>query len=107
FGGTDIVAAAWVGFNQGRSLGRNEQGGLTAIPIWTDFMQEALEGVPERWVEEPPGIRSLRINPANGLRASASNPNAVIEKFRMGTETESEPDDLYRTQQVPGSTDSP
>src|SRR5690606_27449090 len=61
-----IVGVAWVGFNTNRSLGRNEQGGVTAIPIWAPFMREALEGVPEEWIAEPPGIVSVRINPKNG-----------------------------------------
>jgi penicillin-binding protein 1A len=38
----DIVATAWVGFDQERSLGANEEGGHTALPIWVYFMGEAL-----------------------------------------------------------------
>ena len=43
----DIVAAAWVGFDQVRPLGANEQGGVTAIPMWIDYMRAALNGKAE------------------------------------------------------------
>ncbi|MFJ1300388.1 penicillin-binding protein 1A [Pseudomonadota bacterium AL_CKDN230030165-1A_HGKHYDSX7] len=42
-----LVATAWLGFDQPRSLGSRETGGGVAMPIWVDFMQEALKGVPE------------------------------------------------------------
>ncbi|MDQ8030582.1 penicillin-binding protein [Bordetella genomosp. 1] len=42
-----LVATAWLGFDQPRSLGSRETGGGAAMPIWVDFMQEALKGVPE------------------------------------------------------------
>ncbi len=44
---SDVVAAAWVGFDQDRSLGGREQGGVTAIPMWIDYMREALANEPE------------------------------------------------------------
>ncbi|MFS8608857.1 MAG: hypothetical protein LOD94_12845 [Gammaproteobacteria bacterium] len=93
-----IVGVAWVGFNTNRSLGRNEQGGVTAIPIWAPFMHEALEGVPEEWIAEPPGIVSVRINPKNGLVASGCNSDAVFEKFRDGHVPEREPDCAYQSE---------
>ena len=35
----DLVAGVWVGFDQGRSLGKGETGSQTAAPIWLDFMR--------------------------------------------------------------------
>jgi penicillin-binding protein 1A len=78
----DLVAAAWVGFDQERSLGRYEQGAATALPIWIDFMREAMDGVDHHTLEQPPGIVDVRINPESGLVA-ATNDGSVFEKFRI------------------------
>ncbi|MEA3121004.1 MAG: penicillin-binding protein, partial [Paraburkholderia sp.] len=40
-------AIAWVGHDSPRSLGDRETGGGIALPIWMDYMREALKGVPE------------------------------------------------------------
>jgi len=34
----NIVASAWVGNDDGTSLGENEFGSTNALPIWLDFM---------------------------------------------------------------------
>ena len=79
----DLVTAAWVGFDQERSLGRYEQGARTALPMWLDFMAEALDGLNHHAMEQPPGIIDVRINPESGLVA-ATNQGSVFEKFRIG-----------------------
>lgn len=48
----DLVAVAWVGFDQPRSLGRREYGGVAALPIWSDYMGKALADTPESWVKQ-------------------------------------------------------
>ncbi len=92
----DLVAVTWVGFNEDRPLGRGEEGARTALPMWIGFMEEALDGVPERTAATPPGIVEVRINPENGLSASDRNPSATFEKFRIGHVPEREPD-VYRS----------
>jgi len=87
----DLVTAAWVGFDQERSLGRYEQGARTALPMWLDFMSEALNGVTLHAMEQPPGIIDVRINPKSGLVA-ATNEGSVFEKFRIGHVPEREQD---------------
>ncbi len=53
----NMVAVAWVGFDQPRSLGRREYGGVAALPIWTDFMGKALADVPEQWITRQGNLR--------------------------------------------------
>jgi penicillin-binding protein 1A len=77
----DVVGAAWVGFDQFRPLGGNEQGGRTAIPMWIDFMREALAGMPEHLPKRPPGIVEYRINPETGRIAGDGATNTIFEKF--------------------------
>ncbi len=79
---SDVVASAWVGFDQPTTLGRNEFGGTAALPMWIEFMDAVLEGTPERQAKPPAGIVSVRIDPATGLLAYPGQKNAVFEIFR-------------------------
>jgi penicillin-binding protein 1A len=45
--GPNLVATAWLGYDQPKSLGSRETGGGVALPIWLEFMGSALKGVPE------------------------------------------------------------
>jgi penicillin-binding protein 1A len=51
-----LVGIAWVGFDQPKSLGRNQTGGLVALPIWTGYMEKALKGTPEMPRVMPDGV---------------------------------------------------
>ena len=78
----DYVTTVWAGFDQPESLGRWEYGGTVALPIWMDFMGQALQGKPSRQVAEPKGLLSLRVDPVSGRAASPSTPNAYFELFK-------------------------
>lgn len=45
-----LVAVTWVGFDIPSTLGRREYGGVAALPIWSNFMANALKNEPQRWV---------------------------------------------------------
>ncbi|NIP72108.1 MAG: penicillin-binding protein 1A [Gammaproteobacteria bacterium] len=77
-----VVATAWVGFDQVRPLGRGETGSRAALPMWIRFMDDVLKGVPERALQQPPGLVTVRIDPETGLLAGGDTPNAVFETFR-------------------------
>ncbi|AWD32767.1 Penicillin-binding protein 1A [Candidatus Kinetoplastibacterium sorsogonicusi] len=49
-----ISATTWVGFDNLVSLGDKETGGAIAMPIWINYMKEALKGVPEDHIREVP-----------------------------------------------------
>ena len=78
----DVVATAWVGFDKIRSLGNRETGGKAALPIWIDFMREALKDKPQKPLKQPAGIVTVRIDKKSGQQTTASNPNAIFEIFR-------------------------
>ncbi len=78
-----IVTTAWVGFDQLRPLGTVETGAHAALPMWIDFMRQALDGVPEAPLEQPKGLVTVRIDPETGHLASADFPNAIFETFRV------------------------
>jgi penicillin-binding protein 1A len=79
----NLVATVWVGFDQERPLGEAEEGARTALPIWIQFMGEALKGVPEQPRPLPDGLVTLRISPETGTLVSAENPEGVPEMFMV------------------------
>ncbi|MCI0507255.1 MAG: penicillin-binding protein 1A [Gammaproteobacteria bacterium] len=81
----DVVATAWVGFDEPQTLGNNEFGGRAALPMWIDYMEEALKGLPEPAIETPPGLVTVRIDPESGLLVGAGFPGAQFEIFRADT----------------------
>ncbi len=81
---SSLVGAAWVGFDQERSLGPGEEGSRTALPMWIYFMHEALQGVPEQRRVPPAGIVTMRISADTGLAARPGEPNAIFETFMAG-----------------------
>ena len=80
----EVVAAAWIGFDQERSLGENEEGGRTALPMWLHFMQEALRDRPEHRLPEPPGVVRMWVSRSSGYPTSAGAPGALFEVFLEG-----------------------
>jgi penicillin-binding protein 1A len=77
-----MVATAWIGFDQVRSLGKEETGAHAALPMWMDFMKTALAEAPETLMAQPAGITTVRIDPRTGKATSARNPKGVFEVFR-------------------------
>jgi penicillin-binding protein 1A len=51
-----LVAVAWMGYGEPRSLGERETGGGLALPIWIDYMATALKGVPVASLKTPAGL---------------------------------------------------
>jgi penicillin-binding protein 1A len=51
-----LVAVAWMGYDKPRSLGGREFGATLALPIWIDFMRQALAGTARYDRTPPPGV---------------------------------------------------
>jgi len=79
-----LVGTAWVGFDQERPLGRGEEGGRTALPMWIYFMAEALKDLPDQRRAMPPGLVQMRISADTGLVARPGEPNSTFELFMAG-----------------------
>lgn len=77
----DIAAAVWIGFDQERSLGENEEGGRTALPMWIYFMEEALRGKPLHRQPEPPGVVRMWVSRETGQPVRAGAPGSLFEAF--------------------------
>lgn len=75
----DIVATAWVGFDDPRTL--REYGSQAALPMWMYFMEKVLKDKPEHAPEQPEGMVTARIDPYTGLLAGDGQSNAIYELF--------------------------
>ena len=91
----DMVAGIYVGFDEPRTLGRVETGAAAALPIFYDFMAEALKDKPNLEFRVPKGIRFVRVNPKTGRPATLDDKVVIMEALK--------PDfDFNNTQRVIG-----
>ena len=52
----NLVGVVWMGYDDPKKLGDRETGGGLALPVWIDFMQTALKGVPVAELTPPEGL---------------------------------------------------
>lgn len=83
----DVTVGVWVGLDEKKSMGYNEQGARVALPIWIDFM--------EAWVgdretaprfDPPTNIVFASVDPRTGEPAGPGTPRPIEEAFIAGTE---------------------
>jgi len=83
---TEMTTAAWVGFDDYvMPMGKYEQGGRAALPIWLGYMKKAIKGKKTGEFQPPPGISFVLIDPKTGKRAKPGMSGAVMEAFKDGT----------------------
>ncbi len=75
-----IVASAWVGKDDGSSLGVDEFGSTNALPIWLDFMTLSKNSLTDFEVVVPEGIAAIRIDKESGNVSKSFN-NSYFEYF--------------------------
>jgi penicillin-binding protein 1A len=51
-----LVGISWVGFDQPKTLGKNQTGSVVALPIWLGYMEQVLKELPEQSRSVPPGV---------------------------------------------------
>jgi penicillin-binding protein 1B len=111
----NLVCVVWVGFDDNRDLGLT--GGVTAAPIWGEFMMNVLAMHPELGgdFEDPGDILTVDIDPATGEIAQPNTQNVRHELFIKGTEplakpataSEPEPQPIPQPDPQPASTPTP
>jgi len=80
-----LLAVAWVGYDQERPLGKRETGSQAAAPAWVAFMAEATKDMPVEHFPVPDSIDFRPIDPLTGLLAPEDSPEIVIEAFAPNT----------------------
>jgi len=80
----ELVAGVYLGYDKPKSLGTEATGGGLAVPVFTEFMQDALKGKPPTPFNMPAGMTQIWIDPATGVKANAGD-TAIAEAFKPGT----------------------
>ncbi|ULA62254.1 MAG: hypothetical protein LZF86_10114 [Nitrospira sp.] len=109
-GAPNLVTGVYVGFDDRRPLGESETGARSALPIWIQFMKDALLQLPVVPFEIPEGITYVKVDSATGLLESeqeGDGEKGAVELFTKGSEpTQSAvrrlgPTDFYKLDQIP------
>lgn len=83
----NLLSVVWVGNDTMEApLGVYEQGGRTALPLFIDFYQAALKGLPNENFERPRTMCEARIDERSGLRIDNFHPQSFVAPFRCGEE---------------------
>jgi penicillin-binding protein 1A len=77
----DIATSVWVGFSAHAPLGAREYGSNNPLPIWIDYMAVALADRPKKFLPQPRGVVTMRINPTTGQPAAPGDRDAMFEYF--------------------------
>ena len=79
---SNFVIGVYVGYDNPSSLGRYETGSRTAMPIFKNFVKNAIKKDNARPFKIPKGIKMLVVNSKTGERASYSDESIIIEAFK-------------------------
>lgn len=78
----DIVTGVWMGFDQPESMGKQESGGSSSLPIWVDYMRLALKDKPDLGAyKKPDGIITRRIDAITGELLADDKAGGIAEVF--------------------------
>lgn len=85
---SNIVAGCYIGFDQPRTLGESAFGGTLCVPVFQDFMEDAVKKYGGGDFRVPPGGYFRKIDRFSGmpLPDDATGDNVVSEYFREGEE---------------------
>ena len=85
----DLVTGVWLGYDSPiLPLGKYENGGRAALPIWLEYMEKALAGRNQPPFEPPePGkVEWAWVDRHTGKLLKPGQGNGIREPFRRGTE---------------------
>ena len=75
----------YVGYDQPKSLGKNETGGKVSAPIWGEFMKKAILKYKDEPILMPTNIDMVKIDAETGLLPSINSSQIIFEAFISGT----------------------
>lgn len=86
----DLVAGVYVGYDIPRPIGKRETGSTAAVPIFKQFMIDALADAPLIPFRRPGGVTIVPINAETGLRAALDDKLMIMEVFKPGQKPKSD-----------------
>jgi penicillin-binding protein 1A len=82
----DLVAGVFVGFDNPRTLGGHETGASVALPVFKEFMGDALKDQPPVPFRIPPGLLLVRVDHHTGELPYPGDKTVILEAFKPGTQ---------------------
>jgi len=77
----NILTTVWFGYDQPSTLGNQEFGSSTALPIWLNYMEEIIDEVAYGIQARPAGLIAKKINMADGMPATPDDNKTMFELF--------------------------
>jgi penicillin-binding protein 1A len=82
----NVVTGVWAGMDNNVTMGFGETGARSALPVWRDFMQMAINKFGDEEFNQPEGIVNVSINSKTGKLSKSGDKTTMIESFALGTE---------------------
>ena len=79
---SNLVIGVYVGFDNPKTLGKYETGSKAALPIFKDFVKNALYKEDFKDFKIPEGIYLTSLNYDTGLKSSLGEKNTIIEALK-------------------------
>ena len=80
---SNLVVGVYVGFDEPKSLGKFETGAKAALPIFKNFIKQALYKEDFKPFSAPEEILFASINYNTGQKDTPNNPGAILEAFKL------------------------
>ena len=80
---SNLVVGVYVGFDEPKSLGKFETGAKAALPIFKNFIKQALYKEDFKPFSAPEEILFASINYNTGQKDTLSNSSAILEAFKL------------------------
>ncbi len=81
----DLVTAVYIGFDTPKTLGSEETGASVALPVFINFMKEALKNTPSTPFRVPNSVKFVKIDRTSGKYPTPLTPKERVffEAFKM------------------------
>ena len=80
---SNIVVGVYVGSDNPKPLGKFETGAKTALPIFKDFIKNAIKKKDARPFKVADNIKMMVIDPITGQKAQFASTKTIIEAYKM------------------------
>ncbi len=76
-----ILTTVWFGYDNPSSLGNNEFGSTTSLPIWLNYKKQIIDTIPKGKFKKPSGLIARKINLETGELAKPEDERVKFELF--------------------------
>jgi len=80
---SNLIVGVYIGFDNPKTLGKYETGAKAALPIFKNFVRQALYKDEFKSFNSPKEIFFSAVNYNTGKKENFSNPEAIVEAFKL------------------------